>query len=200
MMKAPNEIAIPKVDDFPITPSKYMLYADPFVGFLDSTVKLGEGQKYLEYAAQLKDAGRKTNKYGYIFRTAAKLCDVMADKYELGVKTRAAYQAYDKDELLRLANEEYARVETNLRGFIKEFEKQWMIENKPYGFEVQHQRLGGQLVRIGACRKRLLDYVSGRVDEIPELNEIILTFRKDGESIYYNDYARSATPCPTHPA
>ena len=118
LLDKPNEIAIPKVDDFPITPSKYMLYADPFVGFLDSTVKLGEGQKYLEYAAQLKDAGRKTNKYGYIFRTAAKLCDVMADKYELGVKTRAAYQAGDKDELLRLANEEYARVETNLRGFI----------------------------------------------------------------------------------
>ena len=200
LLDKPNEIAVPEADDFPITPSKYMLYADPFVGFLDSTVKLGEGKKYLDYAAQLREAGRKTNKYGYIFKTASKLCDVMADKYELGVRTRAAYQAGDKDELRRLANEEYARVETNLRGFIKEFEKQWMIENKPYGFEVQHQRLGGLLLRIGACRKRILDYLNGKVDEIPELKENILTFRKDGESIYYNDYARTATPCPNHPA
>ena len=75
-----------------------------------------------------------------------------------------------------------------------------MIENKPFGFEVQHQRLGGQLIRIGACKKRLVDYVNGKIDSIPELEEEILTFRKDQESIYYNDYARTATPCPSHPA
>lgn len=200
LLDKPNEIALPENDVSPVTPSKYMLYSDPFVGFLDSTVRLGEGEKYREYSQAIKKAGRKTNKYGYIFKTAAKLCDVLADKYELGVKTRAAYQSGDKQELLRLANNEYTRVEVNLRGFINAFEKQWMIENKPFGFEVQHQRLGGQLIRIGACRKRILDYVNGRIDSIPELEEEILTFRKDQESIYYNDYARSSTPCPTHPA
>ena len=99
-----------------------------------------------------------------------------------------------------LAKEEYSRIEVSLRAFIKAFEKQWTIENKPFGFEVQHQRLGGQLIRIGACKKRLTDYASGKIDSIPELEEEILTFRKEGESIYYNDYARSCTPNPTHPA
>ena len=200
LLDKPNEIALPEDTSSPVNPSKYMLYSDPFVGFLDSTVKLGEGAKYTEYSALIKSAGKKTRKYGYIFDTAAKLCDVLADKYELGVKTRAAYRAGDKVELLRLAREEYSRTESNLRAFIKTFEKQWMLENKPFGFEVQHQRLGGQLVRISACKKRILDYANGKTDSIPELEENILTFRKDCESIYYNDYARTCSPCPSHPS
>jgi len=200
LLDKPNEVALPENYMSPVCPSKYMLYSDPFVGFLDSTVKLGEGAKYTEYATAIRAVGKKTRKYGYIFNTAAKLCDVLADKYEIGVRTRAAYKAGDKVELLRLSREEYSRIESNLREFIKTFEKQWMRENKPFGFEVQHQRLGGLLVRIGACKKRLAEYNAGRLDSIPELEEEILTFRKDGESIYYNDYARTSTPCPTHPA
>ena len=117
----------------------------------------------------------------------------------MGVRTRAAYKSLDKNELMRLANEEYTRAEKNLRAFIATFEKQWMRENKPFGFEVQHQRLGGQLLRIAACKKRLLDYVNGRLDSIPELDEEILTFQKDGESIYYNNYIKTSSPCPHHP-
>ena len=200
LLDTPNEIALPENSNAPVTPCKYMLFSDPFVGFLDSTVKLGEGQKYLEYSAALKAVAKKTRKYGYIFDTEAKLCDVLADKYELGVRTRAAYQSGDKAELLRLAKEEYTRVEANLKSFIKAFEKQWMIENKPFGFEVQHQRIGGQIIRIAACKKRLVDYANGKLESIPELEEKILTFRKDEESIYYNDYARTCTPCPSHPA
>ena len=200
LLDLPNEVALPENSIAPVTTCKYMLYADPFVGFLDSTVKLGEGKKYVEYARQLKEVAKKTRKYAYLFNTAAKLCEVLADKYELGVRTRAAYKAGDKAELLRLAKEEYSRVETNLRAFIQIFEKQWMLENKPFGFEVQHQRLGGQLVRVGACKKRLIDYANGKLNKIDELEEEILTFRKDEESIYYNDYARTCTPCPSHPA
>jgi hypothetical protein len=200
LLDKPNEIAIPEKDDFPICPSKYMLYCDPFVGFLDSTVRLGEGKKYAEYAEAIKAAGESAGELRYIFDTLSALCLVLADKYELGVRTRAAYQSGDREELLRLANGEYSRIEKNLQDFIAAFERQWLLENKPFGLEVQHQRLGGVLLRIGACRQRLLDYIEGRIDAIPELSEKILTFRKDGESIYYNDHARSATPCHTHPA
>ena len=199
LLDKPNEIAMPKDSSSPVCPSKYMLYSDPFVGFLDSTVRLGEGKKYAEYAKEIRSVGKRTRRFGYIFESAAKLCDVLADKYEMGVRTRAAYKSLDKNELMRLANEEYTRAEKNLRAFIATFEKQWMRENKPFGFEVQHQRLGGQLLRIAACKKRLLDYVNGRLDSIPELDEEILTFQKDGESIYYNNYIKTSSPCPHHP-
>ncbi|MBQ8302576.1 MAG: hypothetical protein IJX97_03390 [Clostridia bacterium] len=193
LLDKPNEVAMPENAAFPVNPCKYMLYSDPFLGFLDSTVKQGEGAKYVEYSAKLKAVAKKTRKYGYLFDTMAKLCDVLYDKYELGVKTREAYKADDKAELARLANEEYARVEANFKAFIKAFEKQWMKENKPQGFEVQHHRLGGLLYRMGYCRRALLDYSQGKVASIPKLEEDILTLKKDNESIYLNFYGRSYT-------
>ncbi|MBO5010338.1 MAG: beta-N-acetylhexosaminidase [Clostridia bacterium] len=195
LLDTPNNVALPEDTSNPVCPCKYMLYSDPFVGFPDSTVKLGEGAKYPEYAAALYNVAKKSRKYGYLFDSMAKLCDVLADKYELGVKTRNAYKAGDKTELYRLANEEYTRIEKNLRAFIKAFEKQWMKENKPYGFEVQDARLGGLLYRIGSCKKRLTDYCKGSLDSIPELEEDILKYKAEGESIYLNLYANNVTSC-----
>lgn len=193
LLDSPNVIAEPARIGHPVCPSKYMLYADPFLGFPDSTVKVGEGEKYVTYAAELRAVAKKSRKYGYIFDTLSKLCTVLADKYELGVKTRAAYKAGDKIELARLANEEYTRVEKNLKVFIAAFERQWMKENKPQGFEVQHERLGGLLYRMGYCKKVLLQYAAGKVDAIPELEEDILTYKKDHESIYLNAHAATYT-------
>ena len=193
LLDTPNNVAHDEDDVDLVTPSKYMLYSDPFLGFLDSTVKLGEGERYAEIAERIRTAGKKTRRFGYIFDTQVKLCEVLRYKYELGVKTRAAYKAGDKAELRRLATEDYALAESALRTFIKTFERQWMKENKPYGFEVQHARLGGLLYRLGSCKKRLIDYADGRLDDIPELREEILTFRKDGESIYYNAYSNTIT-------
>ena len=117
----------------------------------------------------------------------ATLCDILADKYELGVKTRAAYKANDKAELARLANEEYARVESNLRAFIKAFEKQWMKENKPQGFDVQDIRLGGMIIRTEHCIKRLKDYLSGKIDRIEELEDTPLEYYGNGEEAIRED-------------
>ena len=170
-----------------------MLYSDCFLGFLDSTVKLGGGSLYAKYADELFKVSKKTKKYGYLFDTAAKLCRVLSDKYELGVKTREAYRAGDTAELSRLAREEYTRVEGNTRAFMRAFEKQWLKENKPFGLEVHEYRLGGLITRIASCKKRLLDYASGKISDIPELCEDILPFMAESESTYYNDFNKNFT-------
>ena len=58
-----------------------------------------------------------------------------------------------------------------MRGFMKAFEKQWLKENKPYGLEIHHHRLGGMLNRIDYCKKCLIDYANGKSASIPELEE-----------------------------
>jgi hypothetical protein len=174
-------------------PSKTMLYSDPFLGFLDSTVKTGAAKKYAELSEQLKAVSKKSRRFGYLFDTAEKLSNVLLYKYEMGTKTRAAYKAGDKEELLRLAKEDYTLAISSLKVFIKTFEKQWMKENKPQGFEVQHARLGGLLYRLDYCKRTLLDYASGKTASIPELCEDILKFKTEGESIYYNGYSRTIT-------
>ncbi|MBR7185398.1 MAG: beta-N-acetylhexosaminidase [Clostridia bacterium] len=177
----------------PRNPSKYMLYSDCFSGFLDYTVKAGAEVQYQTYAQALYATAKKSRRYGYVFDTAAKLCDVLAIKYALGLRTRAAYAAGDKAELKRLAEEEYVQVAKRITVFARAFEKQWMTDNKPHGFDVQHQRLGGLIYRIDACRRRLLDYANGKIDRIDELEEELLPFGKQEESMNFNKAALTAS-------
>lgn len=170
----PNNVV--SCEDAARNPSKYMLYSDYFNDYLDYTITEGMGEKYKDYAASLYATAKKSRKYGYVFDTAAKLCDVLAIKFELGLRTRKAYEAGDKAELERLAKNEYVQVIKRLDVFAKAFEKQWFLDNKPQGFDVQDLRMGGLMRRADACRRRLLAYTSGKIDKIDELEEKLLPF------------------------
>ena len=177
------------------TPAKYMTFSDYFNGFPDYTVGEGGGKYYEETAAKLASVAKSSRKFGYIFDSAAKLSSLLAVKYELGVKTRAAYKAKDFAELTRLANEDYTEVIKRLRAFYRAFLKQWMAENKSIGFEVQEARLGAMLLRTESCKKRLLDLVAGKISRIEELEAEILPFEAEepGKSIYYNGFIQTYT-------
>ncbi len=179
--------------EYPTNPCKYMLYSDCFNGYLDYTVKEGCSAVYPGYAEELRQIAKKSRRYGYLFDAAAKLCDVLAIKYELGVKTRKAYKAGDKAALKKLAENEYAEVIKRVRLFAKAFEKQWFKENKTSGFDVQDIRLGGLIYRLDACRRRLLDYACGKIDRIEELEADILPYGTKEETSFVSNYALNAT-------
>ena len=187
----PNDV-IP-YEGRPRNPSKYMLYSDYFNGYLDYTILAGGGEKYVEYAEKLHAVAKKSRRYGYVFDVAAKLCDVLAIKYELGLRTRNAYAAGDKAELKRLAENEYVQVAKRIDIYARAFEKQWMTDNKPHGFDVQDLRLGGLLRRTDACRRRLLDYVNGKIDRIEELEEALLPVWEKEKSTNFNKAPAIAT-------
>ena len=170
----------------PANPSKYMLYSDCFNDYLDYTVTEGAGEKYKEYAKALHETARKSLKYRYVFDTAAKLCEVLEIKYELGLRTRKAYEVGDKTELKRLAENEYTEVRKRLLVFIRAFEKQWMRDNKPHGFDVQEMRLGALLYRIDSCRRRILSYANGKINRIEELDEKLLPYKKKNSIFQFN--------------
>ena len=194
MLDAPNNLSGAEVIEdrthnysYPVNPSKYMLYSDYFNDFLDYTVVPGGSKTYKELAVELNRIAKKSRKFGYLFRTAAKLCEALEVKYELGVKTRAAYEAGDKETLRTLAEQDYVEVEKRINAFALTFEKQWFYDNKPCGFDVQDIRLGGIIRRTSACRRRLIDYVNGRIDSIPELEEKLLPFGKKNVPGNYNN-------------
>ncbi len=180
----PNEVL--PYDGTPKNPSKYMLYSDYFNDFLDYTVKPGAGAVYADYSTQLRAVAKKSRRYGYVFDSAAKLCDVLEIKYELGLRTRRAYEAGDKEALRSLAQNEYARVYKLLDIYARAFERQWMTDNKPQGFDIQDLRLGGIIRRTDACRRRILDYVNGKIERIDELEVALLPFREKEKSTSVN--------------
>ena len=169
-----------------VNPSKYMLYSDYFNDFLDYTVVPGASATYKSHAEQLRAVAKKSRKFAYLFNTAAALCEALSVKYELGVKTRAAYEAGDKAALRALAEKDYVQAQKLIRNFALTFERQWYTDNKPCGFDIQHSRLGGIMFRTEACRRRILDYVSGKLDKIEELEEKLLPFGNKNKPININ--------------
>ncbi|MBO4261974.1 MAG: beta-N-acetylhexosaminidase [Clostridia bacterium] len=176
-------------------PEKYMLYSDPFMGILDALADGSENLRYKECADRLCKM-TKNGEYGVVFDVPYRISRVMELKFDLGVRTRKAYQSGDVKalkELLPVYDETILRIED----FYTALEKWWMFENKPHGFDVQDIRIGGLLLRMRHCRKRLSDYVSGVIPRIEELEEAELHpfCAKDGGkgAACYNNWALTAS-------
>ena len=170
--------------------SKYMLYSDPFLGFLDVTVKQSVKAEYERYAAQFS-AWAKGSKYAYLYESYSALCQCLAIKYDLGVRTRKAYQEEGKKALSEVAKD-YEKLLAALDVFHDKFQTLWFTENKPHGFDVQDIRLGGLKQRLCSCHKRLIAYCNGEIENIPELEEALLqgefgdNIGAEGEFVYNN--------------
>ena len=97
----------------------------------------------------------------------------MALKYGFGVRLRKAYQEKDHKALIACMME-CETIKDKLEEFYTVFEKQWMLENKPHGFEIQDLRLGGVMRRMEHVKRTISAYLTGQQDNIPELEEDIL--------------------------
>ncbi len=185
----------PNTDGQKNNPEKYMLYNDCLTGLLDGTVSGGEAARYGACAEKLA-ALRQNEAYGILFETLYRLCRVLEVKYDLGYKTRMAYRAGDRTglkELLPLYDETLIR----LQAFYDAFEKQWMWENKPHGFDVEDIRLGGLKQRLTHAKKRITQYLDGEIERIEEL-EAAVPEESCGptggrQPIYYNSWAKTVT-------
>lgn len=177
---------------------KEMLYSDYFLGTFDCGV-LGTGEErkaYEKLAEKLEAAAKRSKNYGYMFESYAALARVLAVKYDLGYLTREAYEKGDKNALAALLPD-YEKTLVNLENFVAVYEKQWMKENKPHGFDVQDIRLGGIIRRTKSCTRRLRAYLNGELEKIEELEEATVDFTTGGEpqknGAWYNHYGMSAT-------
>lgn len=155
-------------------PSKTMLYTDPFCGLFDKCIAPGLSERYYTDLSEQLKKQEKNDLYGYLFKTIRTLCDVLAVKFDLGVRTRELYRGKDKAALKELALKDYTDLCARLEEFYAAFETCWATEKKPYGFDVQDARFGGLIRRIAHLKKRLLDYADGKVPDIPELEEELL--------------------------
>ena len=187
---------LPNQPSYAEAPSKYMLYSDPFLGFLDYTAVNGADKIYAKHQAELLCVAQKTRKYGYVFSTLAALCSALEIKHSLGVRTREAYKSKSKEELLRLVDD-YAETQKRIRKFHRALFTQWERDNKPCGFEVQDARLGGLIMRLETCKNRLRDFANGKIDKIEELECDILPLpfsnAPKGTPIDYGSYGRIVT-------
>jgi hypothetical protein len=117
------------------------------------------------------------------------LCEALSVRFDLGVKTRKAYREGSRDALEQIVKKDYPAAIRKVQAFYDAFEAFWMVEKKPFGFEVQDIRLGGLKQRLVACRERLLQYANGEIDCIEELEETLVYV----EGLLCNDWVKNAS-------
>ena len=187
----PNYIYGPEVGTGTSNYSKNRLYNDPFLGLVDrNTEHPVDSAIFAEYANMLHTSAAKYPEFGYLFETQATLCDILTEKFDLGVRTRDLYAKGDKEGLHALAEGEYTNFEAKWTAFYEAFRCQWESVNKTYGFEMQDMRLGGLLARMKNCKRRLLDYAAGKTECIAELEEPVLAH--DGGNVCQWNHSFSA--------
>lgn len=158
-----------------VHPTRYILYNDPFIGLMDKTIPdhtRSDHEELVKLLTPLCDHPE----WGYMFRTLRELCAVTAKKCDVGMRIHDAYDAADKIALSALA-EELRSIRTLVESFYKSFRKQWMWENKGHGFDVSDVRIGGVMMRLEHCARRLEEYASGDLERIAELEDEQLDVR-----------------------
>lgn len=216
-MKLDLSNPLPEREDRVNNAGKFLLYNDVLLGVFDPLAKqladgyyedaakqLGDGccedvakqlsNGYYENAAkQLEQAVRDSSGSSlcYVLKTQASLCRVLQDKANLGMVIRAAYGAGDREKLREIAGEAIPQLLEKLDRFYQDFRKQWMSENKAFGFEVQSLRIGGLRQRILEVQQRMEEYLSGELAEIDELEKPVLPFAYcEGADVTTLDYNR----------
>lgn len=162
-------------------PNKILLWNDPILGQYDRHISNGTNEVFAEILEEIKPLTMKNTRFGYVFETIYYLCDVLSVKAELGVKLYNAYQKGDKGELSNLKDDVTVLIE-KLDKFHSVFRKNWLKENKIFGFDVQDIRFGTLRSRLTYTVEILESYLKGEADCIPELNEerMFMDCREEG--------------------
>ncbi len=193
MMALDEPNLICKTKNTSANPAKYVLYNDVMLGYIDALLPEGGEKDYKRCARRLARFAKQSKNYGYVFDTLAKLSDLDAYKYTFGKELRAAYQAGDREKLAKSIKTIDVMLK-KLNAFHSALRKQWYIENKPFGFEVQDMRIGGVMRRLLTVKDLIKEYLDGKLTSLPELDEKLLDYRKDKNQVLrFNDWLKIAS-------
>jgi len=154
--------------------AKTHLYDDVFFGTMSANLDDIDTTIIASHAKRLHELAEKSKEFSLHYDTLALLCDALEIKLSLARKTHELYEKSDMAALKSLAENDYTECIARVDAFYDAFRRRWYEINKPYGFEVHAARLGGLSRRLSDCRCRLIGFVSGKIDDIPELSEPVL--------------------------
>lgn len=170
-------------------PSKVMLFTDLFFNIFETKIVLNKAKPYYQKISRKLFKHIYNKDFGYLFEMEYYLAKVLEIKFDISKITKIAYENKDYKKLSEIANKTYPLLAKRLSKFYESLRKMWLIERKPFGFEIQDIRIGGVIQRIKYCQSRLNDFINSKISIIEELEEKILEpFGLDLEGIEYNYY------------
>lgn len=175
--------------------AKSLLWQDPLLAIMDKHTGGMDLQPHYETLAKELAQAAKAGGLAEHLRYPELIAQAVAAKVNLRRRLAAAYRQRDKKALRALRDKDLRRLRRAVAALWKHHRALWMANNKPFGWEVQEQRYGGLLARLDTVRDRVGDYLAGRIDAIPELQEKILNPWADvTDTIVPVNYHRLETP------
>ena len=160
-------------------PSKYLLYQDPLAGIFDQEVVMSgvdTGAYYEKLKEQMAACQENSSAYAALFAYYEKLAAVLADKADLGVRMKAAYDKNQLQDLKKICEKEIPETVQKLEEMKILREDLWMSEAKPFGYELMDVKLGAVLTRLNSTRRRVKKYLDGSLPRLQELEEARLPY------------------------
>ena len=193
----PNRVNYGFSENYGCNPSKYLLYNDPVYGLYDYHTDETYCEHYKKCVNILKKAEKRNPGYKEVFALEKTLCDYLGVKANFGNTLKDLYLKGNKDALKDFATKTVPLAVKKLDAFISAVRNSWLKENKIFGLDALELRLGGQRQRLLELSLRLKEYLDGKVEELPELNQPALSFAfgdYEDKDICKGLYAYMATP------
>ncbi|MDH6371907.1 hexosaminidase [Paenibacillus sp. PastF-3] len=160
-----------------INPAKYLLYQDILCGLFDRhVIPTVYSKHYQQSAKKLEQAITRNLPWQSLFSVQASLCRLLEIKSEIGISIRDAYHRGNVEELAHFSKVTLPKLSDLAGRFMDDYRVQWELENKVFGLDVFDLRMGGMLQRIRTAIHRINSYAEGKVEQIAELEEELLTF------------------------
>jgi hypothetical protein len=175
--------------------SKWLLWQDPFLAFLDPQLDGFSLRKhYAQLARALGPAARKGGLSARL-RFPAQVARVLSLKCDLRRDLVSAYAGRKKAALRRLMKGDLAALRREVDKLWTCHRDMWLATYKPFGLEVIERRYGGLRARLKSLSDRLAAYLDGSVDSIPEFEvKLEKAFQRAPGDLPTINYLRAATP------
>ncbi|MBQ9976954.1 MAG: beta-N-acetylhexosaminidase [Clostridia bacterium] len=161
-----EELEYPDNSEFPI--SRSFLYNDPMQGLCDANMEGFDPKPFLKEKSKKLNAQTNLGIFEYAFDVTRRLCSLLENKADFGVRLKKAYENGDRETMKALADE-CDVIRKKAEAFRLAHRRAWMEYCKPFGWEVYDIKYGGVINRIDTAKMRILDYLEGRVDRLEEL-------------------------------
>ncbi|MBQ6804282.1 MAG: beta-N-acetylhexosaminidase [Clostridia bacterium] len=176
-----EDLEYPHGNNFYTGSSRAMLYNDPLLGLVDKQIEgLETKEFYSRISANIANAGPDSGEFKPAFDVIRKLCSVLENKADFGIRLKAAYDAKDMQALSALALE-CDVISEKIQALRKAHRAAWMLYHKAFGWEIHDIRYGGLIMRFDTVKEMILEYLAGKIEKIDELEEVRL--RHDGRAV-----------------
>lgn len=173
--------------------SKYLLWQDPMLGLFDANVcELSMKEHYSKLAEKMKKYASENAEYRKFFEFYTAAAEALAAKSEIGIRLHKAYLSGNGIEKVKSEISDAINAVKKLHKVHREF---WFTVNNPIGWEILDMRYGALLSRLETTILRIEDYLSGKIPNIPELEEKQLYYNGDKNMPQELEYPRIVSAC-----